>query len=238
MVYKSLASLGYTLFPPTCVLCGGCGSGRLDLCRGCRDDLPELSAGCRRCGAPLPARPPAEKRLCGACLRKPPWFDHVHCPLRYDSPVDWLIHRLKFNARLSHVRVLGALLADSVEQRSAAPPGLLVPVPLHPRRRRERGFNQALELARPVARRLGVPLAADLCERRHNTPHQFSLPAGRRRANVRNAFVLRRPPPAKHVALIDDVVTTGATVNELARLLKRGGAERVEVWAVARTVFD
>lgn len=228
------AKAGYALFPPTCVLCGDSGAGKLDLCGACRLDLPHIETACRRCGLPVPATDDAR---CGRCIANPPRFDRLFSPLQYQPPADWLIHRLKFNARFAHARVLGRLLGDCIEKRHDRLPQLLIPVPLHTNRLNERGFNQALEIARPLARRFEVPLAAGVCARRQDTPHQLSLPAGERRANVRKAFELTRPLACKHVALIDDVVTTGSTVNELARLLKRGGAVRVDVWAVARAVF-
>lgn len=229
-----------SLFPPTCVLCGGDGASSLDLCAGCYQDLPYLGAACRRCALPLSTDSIGGDNalLCGRCIVNPPGFDRLYCPLVYEPPVDWMIQRLKFNARLSHVRVLGRLLEDGIARRCRKLPDLLVPVPLHGNRFDERGFNQALEIARPLARRFEIRLGADVCQRRHDTPHQLSLPAKKRRANVRKAFCLRRSVKNQHVVVVDDVVTTGSTVGELARMLKRGGARRVDVWAVARAVVN
>lgn len=231
-------------FPLTCVFCGADGAGRMDLCAGCRRDLPLVDVGCYCCGLPLTgtwetgSEPANRLPLCGRCIRRPNNFDRTCCPYVYKQPIDWLIQQLKFHARLSHIKVLGGLLQEYLVRADARLPELIVPVPMHPGRQRQRGFNQALEIARPLARHFNIPLAADLCERHLDTAPQRELPAKRRAANVRNAFRLRRPLNAGHVAIIDDVMTTGATANELAKLLKRHGAEHVQVWVLARTVVE
>jgi ComF family protein len=139
---------------------------------------------------------------------------------------------------LSHARLLGELLAGHLATLVGPRPELLLPVPLHPRRQRGRGFNQALELARPIARRLGVRLVADGCRRLRDTAAQSGLDAAARRRNVRGAFAVNTPVGGRRVALIDDVVTTGHTVTEMARVVAAAGAERVEVWCVARAPRD
>lgn len=208
----------------------------MDLCLSCRADLPLLVQACQRCAHPLEnsgvERSPL---LCGRCLRKPRYFERSYCAFIYGEPVSWLLQELKYRQGLSGIPVLSRLLLEHLRTRVERWPELIVPMPLHPSRLRRRGFNQALEIARPLARSLGIPLSAGVCERIRNTPQQSELPAARRAANVRNAFRMRAELPARHVAIVDDVVTTGATVNELARLLKRNGAETVQVWAVART---
>jgi ComF family protein len=234
MVYNWIENALFALYPPTCVLCGGQGAADHDLCHGCAADLPRNANPCRRCAEPLPAGTPAGT-LCGRCLRSPPAFDVCRAPYLYAPPADWLIGQLKFRAHLAHGRVLGALLADHLAGLDGPLPDLIVPMPLHRSRLRERGFNQAIELARPVGRRLGIPLAADLVERVRPGQAQSSLHKSRRQQNVRGAFALRRPLDAWHVAIVDDVLTTGASAGELAATLRRAGAERVEVWVVART---
>ena len=156
--------------------------------------------------------------------------------LRYRSPVSELIRGLKFGGRLYVARLLGGLMAERLAARGTAVPERIIPVPLHPRRQRQRGFNQALELARPIARRLGAVLDHDTCRRTRNTRAQSELGARQRRTNVRGAFAATGRLEARHVAVVDDVITTGHTTDELARLLKTHGAERVEVWAAARAV--
>ncbi len=217
------------LYPPTCLLCDAAGAAGRDLCAGCYAELPWNRTACAVCGAPLPAA-----GVCGPCLRKPPPFEATFALLRYQRPVDWLLQGFKFNRRLAPGRLCGELLATALAERDEPLPQLLIPVPLHPSRLRERGYNQALELARPLARHLAIPIDHSLVRRVRATATQSLLPGDERRRNVRGAFELVRPLPARHVAIIDDVVATGSTVGELARVLRRGGAERIEVWAVAR----
>jgi ComF family protein len=230
LVYQWLKNSLNALLPPTCRLCGAHGRSGHDLCPGCAEDLPWLSGGCPRCARPLAGVKPLP---CGACLRRPPPFERVEAPFSYAAPVDHLIHAFKFRADLAAGRLLAQLLVGHVRRRSELPE-LLLPVPLHPARLGERGFNQAHELARLVGRKLAIPVAPTLLTRTRHTPPQHGLAAKARRANVRGAFALSRPLPARHVALIDDVFTTGQTATELARVLRRAGAERVEVWVLAR----
>ena len=147
-----------------------------------------------------------------------------------------LVAGLKFHERLAGGRLLGELLARHLLARVNPLPELILPIPLHPRRLRQRGFNQAMELALPVGRRLGIPLDRKSCRRKRPTQPQTELDLVQRRRNLRKAFALSGALPARHIALVDDVVTTGSTSDELARLLKRAGAERVEVWAAARAL--
>lgn len=234
-VYQWGVGLMARLFPPTCLLCGAPGSAGLDLCLGCLTDLPANHHACFRCAQPLPDQAPAGGP-CGRCLRRPPQFDHCFTPYQYRDPVAHLIRGLKYGQRLSHARLLAQLMVQGWEQAGESKPDLLVPVPLHGSRLRERGFNQAVELARPLARVLGVPLDLTSCMRQRATEHQTGLDAAARRRNLRDAFRLYRPITAAHVALIDDVVTTGSTGGELARLLKRAGVARVDLWAVAKRI--
>ncbi|OBS08287.1 competence protein F [Acidihalobacter prosperus] len=221
------------LYPPVCALCGDAGADGLDLCAGCRADLPRLQRGCPGCGRPLPER--AAGGLCGRCLRRRPAYATVYAPYRYAPPVDRLIAEFKFRGRLANARLLGELLVRAARADGRAPPPVLIPVPLHPRRLRGRGYNQSVELARPLARAFGSRLEVDCVRRLRATAPQMSLPAKRRRANVRGVFAMRggcRLSGA--VAVVDDVMTTGATVDELARVLLRAGAASVEVWSIAR----
>ncbi|WP_370526901.1 ComF family protein [Methylobacter sp. BlB1] len=144
-----------------------------------------------------------------------------------------LITSLKFHAHYKNARLLGQLLAEHIKE-SAERPDCIMPVPLHKARYRQRGFNQSIEIARTVARELQLPVDLSSCQRHRNTPHQTSLLAKQRRKNLKNAFSLMKPIQVKHIAIIDDVMTTGSTVDELAALLKKAGASRVDVWACAR----
>ena len=172
---------------------------------------------------------------CGACLRKPPSFDRAVCPFLYAYPLTHLVRGLKFSGHVAHGRVLGELLASEILLRRAGSlPDLLIPVPLAQPRYRQRGYNQALELALCLQRRFGLAVRADLIERTRDTPEQAGLDRKARRRNLKGAFQMRAQLPAHRVAIVDDVVTTGSTANEVARVLKRAGAQHVEVWAVAR----
>jgi ComF family protein len=217
------------LLPLRCLLCGAAGAKGIDLCADCAADLPRNHSCCARCALPL-AIPAA---LCGECQRYAPPWDGAWAPFRYGWPLDRLESRYKFGADLAAGRVLSTLW-----QRESCPVALaqcLLTVPLHRRRLRQRGYNQALELARPLARALGLPLRHDVLQRTRSTEAQTELDAISRRRNVRGAFALRHgiELPA-HVAILDDVMTTGATLAECARVLKRGGVQRVDVWALAR----
>jgi ComF family protein len=220
--------LGQALLPARCLVCGERGDGRQDLCRDCRAALPWNRQACARCALPLPAAAPA----CGRCLRLPPPFDASRAAFRYGFPLDRLLPRLKFHGDLAAGRLLAELCAEALAD--APRPELLMPVPLHPARLRQRGYDQALELARPVARALGVPLCTDRLHRQRATAAQSELGAAARRRNVRDAFALRPGSLPTHVAVFDDVMTTGATLAECCRTLRRAGVARVEAWAVAR----
>ena len=227
--YPSVANtLQRFVLPLHCLLCGGPGDEGLDLCRDCAAELPRNHSCCARCAWPL-ALPAA---LCGQCQRHPPPWDAAWVPFRYAWPLDRLESRFKFAADLAAGRVLAALWQRELV---ADRPQLLVPMPLHPARLRQRGYNQALELARPLARALHVPVRHDLLSRTRSTRAQTELGAIARRRNVRGAFAAK-PGVAwpEHVALLDDVMTTGATLAECARVLRRAGVRRIDVWSLAR----
>jgi len=215
--------------PHTCLLCGG-NAGSDHLCEGCLDDLPwHRMPHCPQCALPTP-----DGQLCGACLKHPPAFGRTRAALSYLFPVDQLIQRLKYNGRLAAAPVLGELRARHVE--SAPRPELLVPMPLHPSRIRERGFNHASEIGRYIARHLDLPLATTHCQRIRDTPPQVALAYEARRRNVRGAFICGGDVSGKRIALIDDVMTTGTSLDELSKTLKQAGATEVETWVVARTL--
>jgi len=222
------------LYPPTCVLCGAQGCNGLDLCAGCLADLPKNEDCCSRCALPLPAgRPP--DALCGECQRRAPPFAVCHAAYRYEDPLPALVGGAKFRARLNLARLLGKCLANALQERGADRPELILPVPLHRKRLRERGYNQALEVARTVGRELSLPVNVRSCARVLATAPQAGLEQKERRRNVRGAFRIVRPLDAERVAILDDVVTTGSTVSELSRALLQAGVEQVSVWTVART---
>ncbi len=230
MVYQWAARLQNLLFPPHCRLCGSPVMAAFRLCPGCEHDLPWLAAGCVQC-----ARPVSPQTRCGRCQQRPPPFDGTTALFHYQPPVDHLLKRLKFAGELAIAPLLAGMLAGRITARSDPLPGQLVAVPLHRARLHERGFNQAALLAARLGERLSIPVAHRLCSRRRATQPQSLLSPTARRLNLRNAFAVHGPPAAAHVAIVDDVMTTGHTAGELAQALKRAGAERVEVWVIART---
>jgi ComF family protein len=221
------------LLPPRCVLCAQ-SSPSICICSACRHDLPWIGPHCRRCGLPLPNE---SDECCGHCVQKAPPFQLTLCPLRYEFPVDRLVQALKFNRQLAEGRVLSHLLCEHILRRGLDLPEILIPVPLHRLRMIRRGFNQAFELSSYAARVLGIPIHTSGLRRRRNTAAQSGLSRKQRRRNVRGAFYWRgRGRPGDHVALVDDVMTTGTTVTECTRVLKKAGARRVDVWVAARAI--
>jgi ComF family protein len=232
-VDKSRRWLEALLWPAACLLCGRSGAGDIDLCSDCIADLPCNDSACTVCAEPLASGEVV--RMCGECLRDPPPFSSSVVPYRYAYPLDHLVRGLKFRNDLACGRVLGELFARCLLARGGELPEAIVPVPLAPQRYRQRGYNQASELALAVRRCTGVAVRADIAIRRRQTAEQAGLDRKARRENVRGAFAVVAPLHARSVAILDDVVTTGSTVRELASVLQQAGAERVAVWAIART---
>jgi ComF family protein len=221
---RSLANL---VFGGSCYLCRG--AAQDVLCAQCEAELPRLAGpACPRCALPSPGG-----ALCGRCLASPPAYDETVAALAYEFPADVLVQGLKFRGELALAPLLGELLAARLPR--GARVDWIVPVPLSAARLRARGFNQALEIARPLATATGCRLAPLLAERGRDTPPQLELPREERARNVRGAFRCGERLERAEIALVDDVMTTGATLDELAATLKRAGAARVVNWVVART---
>ena len=233
MVNNWLQSARSYLYPPTCAMCGCISDTRLDLCTQCHDVLPHNSSACSQCALPLDGA--SDKALCGQCLNSTHSFDKTFSLFQYSNPIDHIIQALKFNGKLRFANLLGNLLADALSSRPPESlPEVIIPVPLHPSRQRERGFNQAVEIARPVSRALNIPLDYHGCIRSRPTIAQSTLSAKKRHSNIRGAFAVKRKINIKNVAILDDVITTGQTVNELAHTLKQHGIQNIEVWSIAR----
>lgn len=231
LVYKWLNS------GQSCLLCDEPAEGSgLPLCNTCELELPWLQGHCTVCALPLPTA----GLVCGACLKRPPAFSRVEAPWRYAFPVDSLITRFKHQSRWPMGRLLGGLLSHHLQQSfidGLPRPDALLPVPLATRRLRERGFNQAAMLARWLGRDLRLPVEDGVLLRVLDTPAQQGLSAVERRRNLRRAFALAASAEVdgRHLALVDDVLTTGSTGDALARLLLKAGASRVDVYCLART---
>ena len=224
-----LRTLLHDALPGRCLVCREPGAAGRDLCPSCTAALPWMPHACTRCAQPLSTDDP----VCGACLRRPPPLDRVIAAFDYGFPVDRLLPRFKFHRDLAAGALLGDCLAHATA--SAAKPDALVPIPLHIARLRERGYDQALEFARVLARRHDLPLRTGLLRRVRATAPQSRLDARARRRNLRGAFTTDAGSgmPA-HVVLIDDVMTTGATLHAAVQALRRAGVERVDAWVCAR----
>lgn len=215
--------------PQSCCWCDE-ENTRGPVCNSCRARLPWNEPACRACAIPLPSA----NGVCAECLEGSPPQDRSWAAFRYESAIAGQIIGLKFHARFAPAHVLGVLMAQRLAQRPEPLPELLIPVPLHPRRLRLRGYNQALEIGREISGRLGIPLAPQGAQRVRMTHEQTRLSAVERRRNVRGVFEVSHLVRGRHIALLDDVITTGATAGELARVARRAGARRIEVWAAAR----
>lgn len=247
------------LFPPFCPVCRTrLGPGRRDpLCGACWQRLERIIPPlCRLCGTPLFQFSPqgeddlvgqelgpsssraAAPHLCGRCRRRVPSFSYARSAARYGDVVREALHAFKFGGRRALAAPLGELLAEVGAVLPVDRVDLLVPVPLHPRRERERGFNQAALLARRLGKAWAIPVSITALRRSVDTPSQTELTAAQRRANVKGAFTLRRPElvAGRHVLIVDDIMTTGATAGECAACLKDGGAATVGLLTVARVL--
>ncbi|RDH82219.1 MAG: ComF family protein [endosymbiont of Escarpia spicata] len=222
------------LYASRCRLCGDQGANGRDLCPDCKKDLSHNQHCCRVCAIPLPPAAP-ENSLCGSCSQQHPGFEQCLAALVYDQEVGQLVSGLKFRNQLGNARLLGDLLCGYLEGKIFEKPDFILPVPLHRSRLKTRGYNQALEIARPVGRRFGIPLRPKVCARNRATEAQADLDKGDRGKNIRGAFSVKKQVSGRRIVLLDDVVTTGNTVSELTRVLRQAGAARVDVWAVART---
>lgn len=222
------AKIFHALLPVRCLLCSA--SARRGFCAACSELLPWNIIACERCGTNIP-----EVGICGACLACSPHYDIAIIPFNYLSPIAPYIKMLKYHNQLKIANALGAMIARRVWQHNATPPDIIVPIPLHKRRLRTRGFNQAAEIAAAIGRDLGIKVSHNILTRIKNTRPQVGLTTRQRLKNVRGAFVANPKNQYQHIALVDDVVTSGGTVNAAARTLKKAGVQQISVWAAAKT---
>jgi len=233
MLNNWLTNIQDWLLPRLCPACGDpAGPGR-ELCPGCEQDLPALLHACPCCA--IPYESPDAHGECGACQKQPLAFARTVALYHFAPPVDHFIRALKFHQQLGLAHLLGERLAQRLMGETSRP-DLIIPVPLHGARLRERGYNQALEIARPVARTLGVPLDFLSLVRVRATAPQTGMTVAARRKNLRGAFALRNDTAVlnRRVALVDDVMTTGSTVQAAAQCLRAAGAKEVDIWVIAR----
>ncbi|MSQ19561.1 MAG: ComF family protein [Betaproteobacteria bacterium] len=227
---RALAKIAATLLPQDCVLCNG-STREFLVCEPCLQSIPRLPDKCPRC-----ALPTFNGALCGACLHHPPHFDATFAACRYDFPLDRLIQAYKYDGALAMGALFAHLLGSVLDASSTV--DLIVPLPLATKRLRERGFNQSHEIARRLGSRTGIDVDPTAAIRVRDTTVQAELPVGDRSRNVRNAFTATAAIMGRRIAVVDDVMTTGATLDEFARILKSHGALHVENWVVARALLD
>ncbi len=212
-----------------CVLC--LAPGRSGLCETCKVSLPKLPAQhCPSCLLPI-----TPARVCGSCLANPPAWTNATAALRYTFPVDAMIQALKYRPDLTLTPILADCLLSALSP-LADLPDCVIPVPIHGTRLRQRGFNQALEISRYLCNQTGIRLLMEACSRSRDTVSQTELPWKERQKNVRGAFACRQDLAGKHVAIVDDVMTSGATLNELSKVLRRQGAATISIWLIARAI--
>jgi ComF family protein len=234
MLLKIIKKITENIFRPTCVLCCDPSLQEKDLCIPCEKELPWILNACSVCALPL-----SEKLspICGKCLQDKPPFEKTIALCRYEFPLTHLITSLKFHHQLTMARLLGELLAEKIKSyyEKENLPQQIIPIPLHVERLRERGFNQALEIARPIAKKYRIKINVKNCKRIRATQTQMSLAAKERDKNVKGAFEVNAEGIAEHVAVLDDVITTGHTMLEFCKQLQKAGVKKIDVWCCART---
>lgn len=217
------------LFPIPCLLCG-LPSQLAPLCAACMRDLPLLGPACQCCAMPLKSA-----QICGQCLKSAPVQNQSFCLYRYQGPIKRCITAFKYQQQLQFSQFFSHQMATALSKRNDLP-DTLIPIPLHPSRLRQRGFNQSLEVARGLASALNMDCAPRLLRRAKKTHSQSQLSFKERKRNIRGAFVCDQAQVPRHIALLDDVMTSGHTTAEAARILRQNGAEIIEVWTIARAI--
>lgn len=209
----------------------------VSLCRACRLDLPRVEFACKGCALPMLND---SRGLCGQCISQATFVDYAVTLFHYESPVDYMISQMKFQQQLSVAAVLADLLKTHIQtsELQHGLPDAILPVPLYKKRLAKRGFNQSLEIVKPLAKSKDIPILLNTVERDKDTPVQTNLSKQARAKNVSGCFGLLEKPVHSHIVIVDDVVTTGATTNELAKLLKKSGVEKVGVWSLARAELN
>jgi ComF family protein len=223
------------ILPHICICCGFDSETEFDICIFCKNNLPWISNRCYSCGLALVAN--FEAMICEPCRSNAPPFNRLCGMFAYEPPITTFITQLKFSKKIAMSALLSHLMAEAVKDhwyKGQQLPELIIPVPLHQLRHRHRGYNQALELCQPLAKLLSIPLGADVCQRVKFTKQQSRLNKSQRNANLRNAFTVKGKIQYKHVAIVDDVVTTGSTVRAMCLALLTSGVETIDVWCVAR----
>ncbi len=233
-LYSFLEKTAQTIYPNVCLQCDAEGENGIDLCQRCFQNLPWIEFCCQKCALPLTSD---DAKICGACTTQKYFFDQTIAPFQFEGFIRDAIYKFKFNQKLNQGKLLAHLFLCCLENREYSLPDVIIPVPLYKKRLRKRGYNQALEVAKIINKKLNCDLSYTDIYRNRVTSAQMELPAKQRYNNVKNAFSLVRNSKDlknKHICIVDDVMTTGNTVNEVAKCLKKAGAKKVDVWCIAR----
>ncbi len=232
MVYNSLFNRFLnSLLPVSCGLCNAATGSHLPLCQPCLNELPVLSTACNSCALPV-----ATAGSCGKCQQHPPACEQTEALFLYQEPLSQLVQQFKFSRKLEYGCLFSSLMAKKILSLSDKP-DVIIPVPLHSSRLRSRGFNQSWEIARQLSRISGIKASHKFCQRIKKTPLQTGLKASERKRNLRQAFSITENVRDLHICIVDDVMTTGSTLEAIASELKSAGAERVSGLVVARAVL-
>ena len=234
MINKCVNFIQGVIFAPSCLNCNQLSATATAICKSCYSRLPANRVCCRQCALPLAS---TNQQLCGHCQQTSPTFNSAFIPFRYEHPVDEWIWKFKFRNDLVSGKLLADLFLQKLAESNAVMPEILVPVPLHASRLRQRGFNQSHWLARHIGKQLGIPVNSRSVQRSLKTPPQHELNMKKRTTILRKAFALNGDFKHLHAAIVDDVLTTGSTVNEISKLLRSNGTKRIDCWAIARTAF-
>lgn len=232
IVDKCMKYAQLVLRPSHCYLCDSINNHpEIAICEACISELPYKNQYCSRCALPIETD---DSPVCGNCISNPPSYDILLSPFEYQFPIDKFITELKFRKKLYNAATLGHLFTQYIKAQAKPLPDCIIPVPLHPKRLQQRGYNQALEIARSISKNLKIPIDRQLCQRVINTEPQSDLTADERQKNIKNAFKINQQRHYKHVVIFDDVVTTGQTVEVLAALLREHNIKIIQVWSIAR----
>ncbi len=231
---SAMKKVGQFIYPNMCLQCDAIGENGIDLCERCHQGLPWIKYACQQCALPLASM---DTKLCGSCSNREFHFDQAHAPFQFAGFIRDAVYQFKFNQKLNQGKLLAQLLLQHIEKQQLTIPEIIIPVPLHKKRLRKRGYNQALEIARILSNALNCECTYNNVYRSRDTSVQMELPAKQRYKNVKDAFSIKESATVfknKHVCIVDDVMTTGNTVNEVAKCLKKVGTAKIDVWCIAR----
>ena len=217
-----------------CMFCGNSANSKMALCVNCHESLPWIMHACKGCATPLLG----EDIFCGICIKIPYGLSEICALFEYRQPIKYFISSLKFNHKLIYAKFFSKCFIESISKSKQVDlPQAIIPMPLHNKRIQHRGFNQAIEISRPIAKYFNIPLLRRCIIRTRHVLPQSDLSKKQRILSVKNIFSVAESKDYKHVAIVDDVMTTGSSVRSLIGTLKKSGIERIDLWVVARAVM-